>query len=138
LFLGEGHLTVIDAVVVFCAPLAECTNTTSSFRSKIVPQISIAAELRSDFGKGAARRLRRAGQVPAVIYGAGSELLHVAVDAHELGKALKFSNLVLEITDAGQGRLVAPREIQRDAVRQIVEHVDFIVLSAEEVKARQA
>ena len=103
-----------------------------------MPQISIAAELRSDFGKGAARRLRRAGQIPAVIYGAGSELLHVAVDAHELGKALKFSNLVLEITDAGQGRLVAPREIQRDAVRQIVEHVDFIVLSAEEVKARQA
>lgn len=103
-----------------------------------MPQISIAAELRSDFGKGAARRLRRAGQVPAVIYGAGSELLHVAVDAHELTKAVKQSNLVLEITGAGQGRLCAPREIQRDVVRQIIEHVDFVVLSAEEVKARQA
>jgi large subunit ribosomal protein L25 len=103
-----------------------------------VPQISIAAELRSDFGKGAARRLRRDGQIPAVIYGAGSELLHVSVDAHELGKAVKQSNLVLEITGAGQGRLCAPREIQRDVVRQIIEHVDFIVLSAEEVKARQA
>jgi len=103
-----------------------------------VPQISIAAELRSNFGKGAARRLRRAGQIPAVIYGLGSELLHVSVDAHELGKALKNSNLVLEITGAGAGRLVAPREVQRDAVRQIIEHVDFVVLAADEVKARQS
>ncbi|MEY3407286.1 MAG: hypothetical protein RL038_347 [Actinomycetota bacterium] len=103
-----------------------------------MPQISIAAELRSDFGKGAARRLRRAGLVPAVIYGAGSELIHVSVDAHELGKALKVSNLVLEVTGAGAGKLVAPREIQKDPVRQVIEHVDFIVLSADEVKARQS
>jgi large subunit ribosomal protein L25 len=101
-----------------------------------VPQISIAAELRSDFGKGAARRLRRAGQVPAVIYGAGSELIHVSVDAHELGKALRNANLVLEVTGAGAGKLVAPREVQKDPVRQIIEHVDLVVLTPAEVKAR--
>lgn len=101
-----------------------------------MPQISIAAELRSDFGKGAARRLRRAGQVPAVIYGAGSELIHVSVDAHELGKALRHANLVLEVTGAGAGKLVAPREVQKDPVRQVIEHVDLIVLTPAEVKAR--
>ncbi len=103
-----------------------------------MPQISIAAELRSDFGKGAARRLRRAGLIPAVIYGQGSELVHVSVDAHELGKAIKVSNLVLEITGAGNGVKVAPREIQRDPVRMVLEHVDFVVLSPAEVAARQA
>lgn len=103
-----------------------------------MPQISIAAESRNDFGKGAARRLRRAGQVPAVVYGEGSELLHVSVDAHELTQALKVKNLVIELTGAGKGAKVAPREIQRDAVRQILEHVDFVVLTAAEASARQA
>lgn len=101
-----------------------------------MPQISIAAELRSDFGKGAARRLRRAGLVPAVIYGAGSDLIHVSINAHELGLALKQSKVVLEVTGAGAGKLVAPREVQKDPVRQEIEHVDLVVLTADEVKAR--
>lgn len=101
-------------------------------------KISIAAELRSDFGKGAARRLRRAGQVPAVIYGAGNDLVHVSVDAHELGQALRDPNVVLEVTGAGAGKLVVAREVQRDPVRQIIEHVDLIVLTPEQAKARQA
>jgi large subunit ribosomal protein L25 len=128
-------LTVIDVVAV--SPLLSCNhNEVTRPRSMTVPQISIAAELRSDFGKGAARRLRRAGQVPAVIYGAGSELIHVSVDAHELGKALRNANLVLEVTGAGAGKLVAPREVQKDPVRQIIEHVDLVVLTPAEVKAR--
>lgn len=101
-----------------------------------MPQISIAAELRSDFGKGAARRLRRAGLVPAVIYGAGSDLIHVSVNGHELVQALKQTKVVLEVTGAGAGKLVAPREIQKDPVRQEIEHVDLVVLTADEVKAR--
>ena len=101
-------------------------------------QISIAVELRSDFGKGAARRLRRAGQVPAVVYGAGSELLHVSVDAHQLSQALRQPNVVLELTGAGKGAKVAPREVQRDAVRQTIEHVDLVVLTPAEVSARLA
>ena len=91
-------------------------------------QIQIAAELRSDFGKGAARRLRRAGLVPAVIYGAGAELIHVAVNAHDLGQALRTPGVVLEITGAGKGTKVVAREIQRDAVRNAIEHVDLVVV----------
>ena len=101
-----------------------------------MPQITIAAELRSDFGKGAARRLRRAGQVPAVVYGAGSELLHVSVDAHELAQALRDPKVVLELTGAGKGVKVAPREVQKDAVRQTLEHVDLLVLTPAEAAAR--
>ena len=92
-----------------------------------MPQISIAAELRSDFGKGAARRLRRAGLIPAVIYGAGAELVHVSVDAHELTMALKHPGAVLEITGAGKGVKVVAREVQRDSVRQNIEHVDLVI-----------
>jgi ribosomal protein L25 (general stress protein Ctc) len=133
--LGEGYLTVIDAVAI--CPLLSCKpNKKTRTRSKTVPQISIAAELRSDFGKGAARRLRRAGLVPAVIYGAGSDLIHVSISAHELGLALKQSKVVLEVTGAGSGKLVAPREVQKDPVRQEIEHVDLVVLTADEVKAR--
>ena len=102
-------------------------NTNYTYRSKTVPQISIAAELRSDFGKGAARRLRRAGLIPAVIYGAGTELVHVSVDAHELSQALRKPGAVLEITGAGKGAHVVAREVQRDPVTQNIEHVDLVV-----------
>jgi len=103
-----------------------------------VPQVSIAAELRSDFGKGAARRLRRAGQVPAVIYGADTALVHVSVDAHELGQAIRNPKTVLEITGAGKGVLTIAREVQKDPVRQTIEHVDLVVLSAADAKALKA
>jgi large subunit ribosomal protein L25 len=93
-----------------------------------VSQVQLVAELRSDFGKGAARRLRRAGQVPAVVYGAGSELLHVAVNAHELGQAIRHAGTVIEITGAGKGQKVVAREIQRDPVTNTIEHVDLVVV----------
>lgn len=103
-----------------------------------MPQIAINAEARSDFGKGAARRLRRAGQIPAVIYGKGTEVVHVALPAHEVGLALKNKGLVLEVTGAGNGALVVAREIQKDAVKNTIEHLDLIVVSAEEAAARLA
>ena len=103
-----------------------------------MPQIAINAEARSDFGKGAARRLRRAGQIPAVIYGKGTEVLHVALPAHDLQLALKNKGLVLEVTGAGNGAIVAPREVQKDAVKNTIDHVDLVVLSAEEAAARLA
>lgn len=103
-----------------------------------MPQIAINAEARSDFGKGAARRLRRDGQIPAVIYGQGTELLHVSIPAHELWLALKHKGLVLEVTGAGKGAIVAPREIQKDVVKNTIDHIDLVVLSAEELAARLA
>ena len=103
-----------------------------------MPQIAMIAEARSDFGKGAARRLRANGQIPAVIYGRGTELLHVSIPAHELWLALKHKGLVLEITGAGKGAIVAPREIQKDVVKNTIDHIDLVVLTADEIAARLA
>lgn len=101
-----------------------------------MPKVSIEASLRSDFGKGAARRLRREGKIPAVVYGQGAELLHVAVDAKELTLALRDAKVVIELTGAGKGQLVGPRDVQRDPVTQNLEHVDLVVLSASDAAAR--
>lgn len=101
-----------------------------------MPEIAITAVPRSDFGKGAARRLRRAGQVPAVIYGKGSELRHVALPSHELGLALRKPGLVLDVTCDGVTTVVAPRDVQRDPVRQVVEHVDLVIIDKAEQRAR--
>ncbi len=102
-------------------------------------QVSIKAESRSDFGKGAARRSRRAGLVPAVIYGQGQELRHVALPNHELTLALRHPGLVLEVEFEGTKQLVAPRDVQRDPVKRVIEHLDLVLITkaeaAERVKA---
>ncbi len=99
-------------------------------------QVSIKAESRSDFGKGAARRTRRAGLVPAVIYGKGEEPRHVALPDHDLTLALRHPGLVLEVTIDGTKVLVAPRDIQRDPVKRTLEHVDLVVLNKAEAAER--
>lgn len=98
-------------------------------------QVSITAEPRSDFGKGAARRSRRAGLVPAVIYGHGQEIQHVALPDHDLALALRKPGVVLEVTFEGKTVLAAPRDVQRDPVRRILEHVDLVVVSKKEAEA---
>ena len=81
-------------------------------------QVRIKAESRSEFGKGAARRIRRSGQVPAVVYGHGSDPRHIALPGHDLMLALKTANVLLEI-DLGSGvELTLPKSIQRDPVKQ--------------------
>lgn len=97
--------------------------------------VSIAGEPRSDFGKGAARKLRRSGMIPAVIYGHGQEVQHVAVPAHELMLALRKVGLILEVTVDGKKTLVAPRDVQRDPVKRAIEHVDLVVVSKAEAEA---
>lgn len=101
-----------------------------------MPEIAITAVPRSDFGKGAARRLRRSGQVPAVIYGKGTELKHVALPAHELDLALRKPGLVLDVSLAGTTTVVAPRDVQRDPIRRVVEHIDLVIIDKAEVAAR--
>ena len=101
-------------------------------------QVSLAAEARSDFGKGAARRLRRDGRVPAVVYGQGTTPVHVSVSAHDLQQMLKNKGLVVELTGAGNGAKVAVRDVQMDAVKNTIEHIDLVVLSSAEVSARLA
>lgn len=88
----------------------------------------VSAELREKFGKGFARRLRVDGKIPAVIYGHGTDPVHVALPAHEMTLLLRKANQVLEIDLAGTTHLALVKDVQRDPVRQIIEHLDLIVV----------
>jgi len=100
--------------------------------------IRLDAEPRSDFGKGAARRLRRDGRIPVVLYGTGAELVHLSLPGHELEQALRKPKVTLEIVQGSGTTLVKPRDIQRDAVRRTIEHVDLIIVTEAEARERAA
>jgi len=93
-----------------------------------VSEIKIIAERRTEFGKGAARRLRRDKKVPAVVYGHGAETQHVALPAHEVMLALKNSNALLALQLDGGVELVLPKSVQRDPVRYTIEHLDLVAV----------
>lgn len=100
-------------------------------------RIELSAQTRTDFGKGAARRTRRAGQVPAVIYGTNTEPIHVSVDAHDLAQALKKrAGLILDIKVDGATYQTIARDVQKDYVRDFIEHVDLIVIDDATAAAR--
>lgn len=91
-------------------------------------EIRLAAEVRTQFGKGGARRTRRAGKIPAVIYGHGAHPLHVSLPAHEFGMVLKKNgaNVLLTVTVDGKDELTIPKAIQRHPIKGVYEHVDLI------------
>lgn len=90
---------------------------------------SLKAILRTEFGKGAARRTRRAGNIPAVIYGHGVDPIHVALPGHEAMMALKVANAVLQIDiDGAEGQLCLAKDVQRDPVKRVIEHVDLVIV----------
>jgi large subunit ribosomal protein L25 len=92
-----------------------------------VPEVRIKAELRTEFGKGAARRTRRAGRVPAVIYGHGAQARHLSLPEHELMLALKTPNALLRLEGLpGRSGLALPKAVQRDPIKGVIEHVDLI------------
>ena len=93
-----------------------------------VSEIKIAAERRTEFGKGAARRLRRDKKVPAVVYGHGADTQHIALPAHEVMLALKNSNALLALQLDDGVELVLPKAVQRDPVRYTIEHLDLVVV----------
>lgn len=99
-------------------------------------EITINAVPRSDFGKGAARRLRRSGLIPGVIYGSGSTLQHIGLPEHELNLALRKPRVVLVVTLNGTSVLTKPRDVQRDPVRRTLEHIDLIVIGQGEADDR--
>jgi large subunit ribosomal protein L25 len=89
----------------------------------------MSAELRTEFGKGAARRTRRAGKVPAVLYGHGEDPRHIALPARELGLALRSgANVLLRVELIGGTELAVPKDIQRDPLRRTVDHVDLLLV----------
>ncbi len=94
-----------------------------------MPEVRIAAETREEFGKGAARRSRRAGRVPAVLYGHGTETRHLSLPGHDLMLALKTPNVLLRLEGLKHGNEIAlPKAVQRNAISGLLEHVDLILV----------
>ncbi|WP_102510242.1 50S ribosomal protein L25/general stress protein Ctc [Sanguibacter massiliensis] len=91
--------------------------------------VKLSAVLRTDFGKGAARRTRREGRVPAVLYGHGSDPLHVSLPTHETYLALvRHKNALFEIDVEGDVKLAIVRDVQVEAVRREIEHIDLLLV----------
>jgi large subunit ribosomal protein L25 len=98
-------------------------------RSFTVPEVRIAAEPRTEFGKGPARRERRSGRVPAVLYGHGTDPRHVSLPGHDVLLALRTANVLIRLEGLpGGSQLALPKAVQRDAIRGSVEHVDLIMV----------
>jgi large subunit ribosomal protein L25 len=94
-----------------------------------VPEVRIVAEPRTEFGKGAARRARRAGRVPAILYGHGTDTRHITLPGHQLLMALKTPNVLIQVDGlAGRAQLTLPKAVQRDPIRGRIEHVDLILV----------
>jgi len=88
----------------------------------------LVASPRESFGKGAARKLRAAGQTPAVVYGHGGDPVHIALETHPLSLIIRHANALIELEGNGKKQLVLVKDVQRDPVRQIIEHVDLLVV----------
>lgn len=100
--------------------------------------VTLQAQDRTDFGKGASRALRRKGLVPAVMYGSGTEVRHIVLPAHETNLALRIAQVVLKVQIDGDTHSVAPRDVQRDPVRTDLLHLDLVLLSRADVAERHA
>jgi large subunit ribosomal protein L25 len=95
-----------------------------------VSEVRLAAEPRTEFGKGAARRTRRAGKIPAVLYGHGSDPLHVALPALEFARVMREqgNNAVLSLDLDGQPQLALTKTVTVHPIRQYIEHVDLLIV----------
>jgi large subunit ribosomal protein L25 len=95
-----------------------------------MPETRLLAESRTEFGKGAARRIRREHKVPAVLYGHGTDPVHVTLPGHETMMALKHggANALLSIDIDGKTQLVLPKQVQRHPVRGELEHLDLLIV----------
>ncbi|HWC35796.1 MAG TPA: 50S ribosomal protein L25/general stress protein Ctc [Mycobacteriales bacterium] len=95
-----------------------------------MPEVRIAAEPRTEFGKGGARRTRRAGKIPAVLYGHGTDPRHISLPSREFEHALRTdgANVLLDLQLAEGSELALPKSIQRDPIRGGVEHLDLILV----------
>lgn len=90
--------------------------------------VSLSAKVRTEFGKGAARRLRREEKIPAVIYGHGAEPVHVELPSYDMMMALKTSNVLIDLDVEGKKQLVIPKAVQREAIRGFLVHVDLLTV----------
>ncbi|MET4157545.1 50S ribosomal protein L25/general stress protein Ctc [Agromyces sp. PvR057] len=88
----------------------------------------VVADIRDSFGKGAARKIRAVGKIPAVIYGHGTEPQHVTLPGHQVALLIRKANAVLDLQIEGKSQLVLVKDVQKDPVHQIIEHMDLIVI----------
>jgi large subunit ribosomal protein L25 len=97
-----------------------------------VSEVKISAEPRTEFGKGGARRTRRAGLVPAVLYGHGEAPVHIALPAREFAAAIRHGGLnqvfTIDVAGGTGATLALPKAIQRDPIKETYEHVDLIIV----------
>lgn len=94
-----------------------------------MPEVAIAAEPRTEFGKGPARRTRALGKVPGILYGHGTDTRHVTLPGHELMLALKTPNALIRIDGLrGGNQLTIPKAVQRDPIKGFIEHVDLLLV----------
>ncbi|MFF4353198.1 50S ribosomal protein L25/general stress protein Ctc [Streptomyces sp. NPDC001530] len=91
-------------------------------------EVKLVAETRTEFGKGAARRIRRESKVPGVVYGHGADPVHVTLPGHELLLALRTPNVLLSLDIEGKTQLAIPKAVQRDAIKGFLEHVDLLLV----------
>ncbi|MFE2041005.1 50S ribosomal protein L25/general stress protein Ctc [Streptomyces sp. NPDC059477] len=93
-------------------------------------EVKLAAEARNEFGKGAARRIRRDSKVPVVLYGHGVDPVHLTLPGHELLLALRTPNVLIALDiDGGQrSELAIPKSVQRDPIKGYLEHVDLLLV----------
>lgn len=91
-------------------------------------EIKLDADLRTEFGKGAARRIRRADRIPAVLYGHGTDPIHISLAGHATMLALRNSNALLSVMVDGKANLSLPKQVQRDPIRGSIEHVDLLIV----------
>ncbi|MFJ8825696.1 50S ribosomal protein L25/general stress protein Ctc [Streptomyces sp. NPDC102467] len=91
-------------------------------------EVKLASEIRAEFGKGAARRIRRENKVPGVVYGHGGDPIHITLPGHELQLALRTPNVLLSLDLDGGTQLVIPKAVQRDALKGFIEHVDLLLV----------
>lgn len=88
----------------------------------------VRAELRENFGKGHARRLRAAGKIPAVLYGHGAEPQHLALPGHQVSLLIRRANALLDLEVGGKHEFALVKDVQKDPVHQIIEHMDLLVV----------
>jgi large subunit ribosomal protein L25 len=88
----------------------------------------LVAEKRTEFGKGAARKIRRNHKIPAVMYGHGAEPVHITLPGHDAMMALKVANALLTIVIDGKEELALAKDVQRDPIKPVIEHVDLVIV----------
>ncbi|MFF7487304.1 50S ribosomal protein L25/general stress protein Ctc [Streptomyces luteogriseus] len=91
-------------------------------------EVKISAATRTEFGKGAARRIRREDKVPGVLYGHGSDPVHLTLPGHDLQMALRTANVLIALDIDGKTELAIPKSVQRDPLKGFLEHVDLLLV----------